>query len=161
MAQPSVLVVEDEELVRANVVEALLDEGFLVWEASTGEEAMEVVESATDILMLFADIGLPGAVDGVQLARKIRGHQPALPIVFATSRPEVIKRMTKRGAQMTEPTPVILVKPYQTSDVVKLARAALAAYLAQHPSASDQADAESLRDGRDAATDPGHRTPDM
>ena len=65
-----VLVVEDEELLRAVAVQALEDAGFQVIEATTGEEAIGKCQEALDVL--FTDIRLPGKINGWDIAERCR-----------------------------------------------------------------------------------------
>jgi CheY-like chemotaxis protein len=78
-----VLVVEDEELIRLIVVDALEDAGFEVIEAATGEEALSrCQERVADVL--FTDIRLPGTVDGWDVAEHCRDLNPQMPVVYAS-----------------------------------------------------------------------------
>jgi DNA-binding response OmpR family regulator len=75
-------VVEDDEEVRAYVVRALRQSGFLVLEAASATEAL-VQMSERRIDLLFTDIGLPNT-DGRQLANEARRRQPDLKVLFTT-----------------------------------------------------------------------------
>ena len=78
----TVLVVEDDYLIRLTTTEMLNDLGCKVKEAATAQEALEILdEGPVDILL--TDVGLPG-VSGLQLARDVRGRWPNLRIVLAT-----------------------------------------------------------------------------
>jgi CheY-like chemotaxis protein len=70
----TVLVVEDEILVRMAVSESLRDAGYRVLEAATGEEAVSLLASFPDIAVLFTDIQMPGALNGAALTRLARRH---------------------------------------------------------------------------------------
>jgi CheY-like chemotaxis protein len=78
-----VLVVEDEELLRAVAVQALEDAGFQVIEAASGEEAMSKCQET--LIALFTDIRLPGKFDGWDIAEHCRNADPKLPVVYATA----------------------------------------------------------------------------
>jgi CheY-like chemotaxis protein len=77
-----VLVVEDEELLRAVAVEALEKAGFQVIEATTGEEAVGKCQER--LAALFTDIRLPGQLGGWDIAEHCRNADPKLPVVYAT-----------------------------------------------------------------------------
>ena len=78
-----ILVVEDDQLIRELLVEALREEGYDVVHASNGEQALEWCKrQAADVLV--TDIKLPGKVDGWQIAERCREHDPALPVIYAT-----------------------------------------------------------------------------
>jgi len=80
----TVLVVEDEVLVRLVVVDALEDEGFEVLQAGNGPEAVEMLKSGARIDLMLTDVGLPKGMNGRQLAEVARGLRPTLKVVFAT-----------------------------------------------------------------------------
>ena len=79
----SVLTVEDDERIRASVKLALEDEGWTVYEASSGEEAIEVFQRTTTDVVLI-DIMRPG-IDGFELCRNIRKLSD-VPVVMVTAR---------------------------------------------------------------------------
>jgi CheY-like chemotaxis protein len=79
-----ILVVEDDEDVRLQNVEMLSELGYRVLEAADGAAALRVLESEPAINLLFTDVGLPGGLNGRQLATHARQHQPGLKILFAT-----------------------------------------------------------------------------
>ncbi|NDW02496.1 ATP-binding protein [Salipiger sp. PrR002] len=80
----TILVVEDEILVRMVVVDALRDRGFTVLEAGTGAEALDVLATETPIDLLLTDVGLPKGMNGRQLAQAARQARPTLKVVFVT-----------------------------------------------------------------------------
>jgi CheY-like chemotaxis protein len=79
-----VLVVDDEMFARLFAVQIFLDEGFTVLEAADAEEGLSVLERNEDVGLLFTDINMPGALDGVQLAERVRAARPDIALV-ATS----------------------------------------------------------------------------
>ena len=78
-----VLVVEDEEQVRAMTVDALRELGYTVVEAANGESALERLAETPRIDLLFTDIVMPG-MNGRELADKVRAERPATQILFTT-----------------------------------------------------------------------------
>ncbi|HEY0330059.1 MAG TPA: response regulator [Rhodopseudomonas sp.] len=80
-SKPIVLVVEDESLLRANAVEMIEAAGFFVLEAASADEAIEILESRNDIRVVFTDIQMPGSMDGLKLARAVRGRWPPIEII--------------------------------------------------------------------------------
>lgn len=80
----TVLVVEDEEAVRAFSTEALREMGFDVVEAPDGPRALAVLESRPDVRLLFADIGLPGSMNGRQLADEVLKRHPDMMVLLTT-----------------------------------------------------------------------------
>jgi signal transduction histidine kinase len=79
-----ILVVEDEAEVRVFVVDMLRELGYEVIEASEGDAALLLLERRTDIRLLFTDIGLPGGMNGRQLADAARRLRPELKILYTT-----------------------------------------------------------------------------
>jgi two-component system, response regulator PdtaR len=63
-----VLVVDDELLLRMFAVEMVEDAGFTSVEAANADQAVSILESRTDIALLFTDIQMPGSMDGLKLA---------------------------------------------------------------------------------------------
>jgi PAS domain S-box-containing protein len=79
----TVLVVEDEQDVRALVVDALHEMGCVVLQAENGGAAMQVLHSGERVDLLVTDVGLPGQ-NGRQLAEAARADRPALPVILMT-----------------------------------------------------------------------------
>jgi CheY-like chemotaxis protein len=79
-----VLIVEDEFLLRMDAVDMIAGAGFEVVEAANADQAIEVLEARRDITVVFTDIQMPGSMDGLKLARAVRGRWPPIKIV-ATS----------------------------------------------------------------------------
>lgn len=79
-----ILVVEDDEDVRANSTDMLHELGYGVLEAPDGRTALRVLEAAPGIRLLFTDVGLPGGLNGRQLADEARRRFPALKVLFTT-----------------------------------------------------------------------------
>ena len=79
-----VLVVEDEEAVRGFTVEMLRELGYGVLEAANGHAALRLIESAPAIQLLFTDVGLPGGMNGRQLADEAIKLRPDLKVLFTS-----------------------------------------------------------------------------
>jgi CheY-like chemotaxis protein len=90
-ATPStILVVEDDNIVRMLIVDVLEELEFKVLEADGGEQALQVLQDANKhIDLMMTDVGLPG-MDGRELATEARKLRPALPILFASGYAESI-----------------------------------------------------------------------
>jgi signal transduction histidine kinase/CheY-like chemotaxis protein len=82
-ASGSVLVVEDQDEVRAQIVEALKDMGCEVVEAADGPSALQIVESLRPLDLLVTDVGLP-LLNGRQLTDAARAARPNLPVLLIT-----------------------------------------------------------------------------
>ncbi|HTR84933.1 MAG TPA: ATP-binding protein, partial [Reyranella sp.] len=81
---PVVLVVEDDPVVREFAISACRDIGCTVFHASNGREALAVLEAHDDIALLFTDVGLPGTMNGRQLAGIATERWPHLKVLFTT-----------------------------------------------------------------------------
>ncbi|WP_313901214.1 response regulator [Methylobacterium sp. J-048] len=79
-----VLVVEDEIALRMLIVEALSELGYSVLEAEDGKAGLRIIESRACIDLLLTDVGLPGGMNGRQLADAARVHSPMLRVLFLT-----------------------------------------------------------------------------
>ncbi len=106
-----ILVVEDELLVRCVIVDELLDAGFEVIEAVTGEEALRHCEAAD---VLFTDIRLPGELTGWDIAERCREARPSIPVIYATGYTHVAPRRV--------PGSLFFPKPYRGSQVIEAIR---------------------------------------
>jgi len=82
----TILVVEDEVLVRIVVTEELRAQGFAVIEATNASEAISVLQSSMRIDLVLTDIRMPGDLDGLGLARMMRKEHPLVKVVIASGR---------------------------------------------------------------------------
>ena len=81
-----ILVVEDETLIRMNSVDMIRDLGFEVIEAVNADEAVSLLETVPGIKVVFTDIQMPGSMDGLKLAKFVRGRWPPIAIVATSGR---------------------------------------------------------------------------
>ena len=84
----TVLVVEDDENVRELVILMLSDLGCAVIEAEDGNLALELLDRAPGVDLLFTDVVLPGGLNGVEIAGKVRDRCPEVKIVFTSGYPD-------------------------------------------------------------------------
>ena len=113
--QPTkVLLVEDEVLISGIIADELRDYGFIVHEASTGEQAIGWLKSEPDIAILFTDINLPGDVDGRELAIRARALRPDLPVVYASG------RYAGSGLDGMVTRSLFVPKPYRPAEICTL-----------------------------------------
>lgn len=98
-----ILMVEDDPLVRELVVDALREEGYEVFHASNGEQALALCKrQIADVLV--TDIRLPGGVDGWQIAERCREHDPQLQVIYATGFSPVEARPVPGSLTLHKPT---------------------------------------------------------
>lgn len=83
-AKTRVLLVEDEPLIRAVGTDALMDAGFEVIEARDADEAMQILEGAGALDVLFTDIRMPGSMDGLALAQLVHQRWPDMKILITS-----------------------------------------------------------------------------
>src|SRR5471032_3104393 len=80
----AVLVVEDELILRMRAVDIVEDAGFIPVEAVNADDALAILESRSDIEMLFTDIQMPGSMDGLKLAHAVRERWPLIKIILVS-----------------------------------------------------------------------------
>ena len=118
----TILLVEDEALVRMNTAEELRTRGFEVLEAADGAAAMALLKASPEIDLVFADLIIPGEPDGLELARWIRSQRPSLPViltsgtVFQSVPANVAKAVTEL---LNQP---FVAKPYDIAEIVERMR---------------------------------------
>jgi two-component sensor histidine kinase/CheY-like chemotaxis protein len=81
---PAILVVEDEMLLRMRAVDMVEDAGFTPVEATNADDALAILESRSDIELLFTDIQMPGSIDGLKLAHAVRQRWPLIKIILVS-----------------------------------------------------------------------------
>jgi CheY-like chemotaxis protein len=124
-AQPkrrTALVVEDDAELRSLTAALLEEEQLDTVECDSAEAALAVLLiGGQDIAMIFADVRLPGAMDGIDLAWEVKQRWPLLPIVLTSGHP----RERQRACQLP-PGVAFLPKPWQPFNVLVVAEEALA-----------------------------------
>jgi len=112
----TVLVVEDEFMIRADTADVLAEEGFEVVEAVDAEEALAILRARADIGVLFTDVNLPG-MDGLELARTVRELWSHIRVLVTSGRTDPAK----------EDVPGLFIgKPYAPKAVVATVRTLIA-----------------------------------
>ena len=79
-----VLVVEDEMLLRMRAVDMVEEAGFTSVEALDADQAVAILESRSDIALLFTDIQMPGSMDGLKLAHAVHKRWPPIKIILVS-----------------------------------------------------------------------------
>jgi CheY-like chemotaxis protein len=123
-AQPeTILVVEDEILIRMLIAGYLRDCGFKVIEAADGDEALVVLQQAdVAIDVVFSDVDMPGSLDGFGLAQWVRQNRTGMDVILAGSP----ARAVNAAADLCTSDPT-LSKPYEPQIVLDEIRRLLAA----------------------------------
>ena len=84
MAERTILVVEDEQMVRMPIAEYLRECGYTVLEAGDAGEAIALVDASDHIDAVFSDVQMPGKMDGFGLARWITQNHPEVPVLLTS-----------------------------------------------------------------------------
>lgn len=117
----TVLVVEDDKLVRQHVVSQLKALGYRVFEAADGKSAIEILHQIPDIALLFTDVVMPGGMGGRELAEAARVLRPSLKVLFTSGYTEnsiVHNGKLDRGVEL-------LSKPYRREQLAAKLRKVL------------------------------------
>jgi CheY-like chemotaxis protein len=115
-----VLIVEDEFMIRSNAVEMIEEAGFEVVEAASADEAIAIIESRSDITVVFTDIQMPGSMDGLKLAAAVRDRWPPIRIVATSGHVKLVPGDLPEGSRF-------LQKPYSAVEITKTLRDLIAA----------------------------------
>jgi CheY-like chemotaxis protein len=121
-----ILVVDDEWIIRALIAQSLRDAGYDVAEAENGDTAARLLD-VDQFNVLVTDIHMPGQLDGIALAERVRRQMPNLWVVFVTGRPDVIRRVIDGGLG-----DAVLSKPFQPEEVVQVVHQLLGPDEASH-----------------------------
>ncbi len=81
---PTVLIVENEALIRMNAAQMVADAGHMALEASNADEAIEILTQHLDIRAVFTDVGMPGSMCGMKLAHVIRRRWPPIHLIVTS-----------------------------------------------------------------------------
>ena len=109
--RPTVLLVEDEVLIRLMIADELRSQGLQVLEASNADEALTILESSLAVHLLFTDVRMPGRMDGLALAKLAQARFPRLKLIIASSREPEEPSRTSADA--------FISKPYDLNQVVE------------------------------------------
>ena len=111
--QVSVLVVEDEFFLAADLEQVLIDAGFVTDIAFSGEDALALLIGGTIThSALVTDVCLPGSVSGWEVARRIREREPTFPVVYVTS------ASAEEWASQGVPNSMLISKPFARAKLV-------------------------------------------
>ncbi len=111
MPSAIILVVEDEPLLRMAAIDMVESAGFTAMEAADATQAVEILQSRTDISIVFTDIDMPGGIDGLRLAAAIRNRWPPIHVIITSGHTK-----PPRGSLPSDM--VFFSKPYRENEVV-------------------------------------------
>ena len=116
----TILLVEDEALVRVGLTEFLRENSYRVFDAGDAQEALQILKSGSVIDLAIIDVHLPGDMDGWDLGRQIRAEWPDIKIVVSTGAVRSVDRLEDELGQGR-----LLLKPYSRRDLLYRVREAL------------------------------------
>jgi CheY-like chemotaxis protein len=111
---PTVLVVDDEVLVRLVIADYLRDCGYRVFEAAGPEDAVSIFDAGLRIDVVLTDLELPGRSSGLELARWVRKRHPNVKVILSSG----LYSAAELAGELCEAGPPI-VKPYDSAAVVQ------------------------------------------
>jgi signal transduction histidine kinase len=117
----TILVVEDDELVRKSTSAGLQSLGYKVLQACDGREALAVVDAGNEFALLFTDVLMPGGLNGRQLAEEVIRRRPSVKVLYTSGYAEDVLVHNGRLDPKTE----LLVKPYHKAELARAVRDAL------------------------------------
>ena len=106
----TILVVEDEVLVRMMIADELRNAGYTVLEAPNADEALEVLRHTSKVALVFTDLRMPGSMDGAKFAGFVRSTHPALKIVLTSGESTAVDLAEHDG---------FFPKPYDRAKVIQ------------------------------------------
>jgi CheY-like chemotaxis protein len=110
-----VLVVEDEPIILMLAVSIVEDAGYEALEARSADEAVRILETRSDVRIVFTDIEMPGSMDGLTLAQAIRGRWPPIELILTSGRTAI------RDEDMPDRSR-FFAKPYQPAEIAEALR---------------------------------------
>lgn len=112
---PKVLVVEDEAIIRFTIADDIRDAGFEVLEARDAAEALALLKLHSDIDLLFTDIDMPGAMNGLDLSELVRATWPGVRIIVTSGKLAPVKGVLPAESRF-------MPKPYSSESVLQTIR---------------------------------------
>ena len=116
----SILVVEDDKLVRDYVITQLASLGYKTLAAANGPDALRLIDAGAEFDLLFTDVIMP-AMNGCQLVDEALKRRPALKTLFTSGYTE--NAILHHGR--LDPDVLLLAKPYRKADLARMVRLAI------------------------------------
>jgi CheY-like chemotaxis protein len=109
---PTILVADDDELIRLHASELLEESGYTVVEADNAEEALQIMEARKDVRLLFTDIQMPPGINGLELAREVHKRWPSVLLVITSGQVQPTRSEIADDGRF-------LRKPYLAKDLLR------------------------------------------
>ena len=143
----TILVVEDDDLVRTFVVGQIQSLGYVTLAAVNADEALVLINSAQTVDLLFTDMIMPGSMNGRQLSDAALRRRPSLKVLFTSGYTEnTVIHYGRLDAGV-----LLLAKPYRKSDLARMIRSALGADTKLQPPTPDPVGKGASKPSRSAA----------
>ena len=118
MAQPSILVLEDDEIIRSLMVDVLQDFGAVVTSFPSADEGMIYLERGDDAVdLIVTDVQMPGLLNGYDLSRVVAHRWPTVPVVLTSGNTKIAEQL---GGSVR-----FLPKPWSTEHLIDCVQTAL------------------------------------
>ena len=118
----TILVVEDDPLVRSFVLAQLQSLGYTTLSAARGREALAIVDGDQPFELLFTDVIMPGGVSGRQLAEAVQAKRPSVRVLYTSGYTD--NAILEHGQLLSEAL-LLLPKPYRRAELAQMVRRAL------------------------------------
>jgi signal transduction histidine kinase/CheY-like chemotaxis protein len=133
----TILVVEDDDGVRAAVTDLLSEMGYTVLKASNAEEALTILKAGARVDLLFTDVVMPGQIPTRELARRARESHPGLRVLFTSG---YTQNAIVHNGKLDDDV-FLLSKPYRKDDLARKLRSLL-----DMPAPTQQASPDAMED---------------
>ncbi len=107
----TILIVEDDAFVRMMGIDLLEDAGFEVIDAGNADHAMELLEGAAEVKLMFSDIDMPGTMNGLQLAKLVRQRWPDIRLLLTSGHHHVPQSQVPDDGRFVS-------KPYSSNAII-------------------------------------------
>ena len=118
---PTLLIAEDEFIIRLVIAEFLREEGYEVIEAANADEALDIFRSGIPIDLLFTDVRMPGSMDGCELAQLVRAEWPSTSVILTSAYSQALLSARSVSEDFVVP------KPYRPQAVLTTIKAVMEA----------------------------------
>jgi DNA-binding NtrC family response regulator len=126
----TVLVVEDQTLVRMFAADFLDEAGFKVFEAVSADEALALLQARPDIQAVVTDVEMPGSMNGFELAKTVREQWPGVRVIVTSG------RRYPEADELPDEIP-FLAKPYLPDTIINLIRQMATPQVVEPPPSAD------------------------
>jgi CheY-like chemotaxis protein len=113
----TLLIVEDEPLIRIDLADRLADIGYQVLEAASAEQAIALLETRPEISAVITDLNMPGSMDGLALARVVRERWPPCALIMLSGHQQPIDADMPSGSRFLS-KPVVESSLRRTLDLL-------------------------------------------